>query len=217
MDDPIILTDLRTLLENNLNQTLHSLKQNDEEISQNKYKIKRSSGTGCSSGQVDNSIGNLGFNSFNFLTFMILTFNAVTNVNNNINNNNNNNNDVSLNSISQTSSNTISNSDNSNDIMVMILPMPGGRKKRSLTKNKDDISDETILKEIWSSFSNFIHQSKFIDTKCEPYVICKILKNFQAKVHLLDIFFIDFIVPNQNLSLMSILSCDQMFPHCTKL
>ena len=216
MDEPISLTNLRTLLENNLNQTLHSLKHNNGEITQNKYKIKRSSATGCSSGQVDNSIGNLGFNSFNFLTFMILTFNAITNVNNNINNNNNNNNDVSLNSISQTSSNTISNSDNSNDIMVMILPMPGGRKKRSLPKNVDDISDATILKEIWSSVSNFIHQSKFIDTTCEPYVICKILKNFQGNVHLLDILFIDLSIRNHNLPFLSILSCDQIFPHCTK-
>ena len=216
MDDPIILSNLRSLLDNNLNQTLHFLKENNEEITKNKHKIKRSSGTGCSSGQVDNSIGNLGFNSFNFLTFMILTFNAITNVNNNINNNNNNNNDVSLNSISQTSSNTISNSDNSNDIMVMILPMPGGRKKRSLPKNEDDISDETILTEIWSSVSNFIHQSKFIDTKCEPYVICKILKSFQGNAQLLDILFIDLSVPNHNLSLMSMLSCDEIFPHCTK-
>ena len=216
MDDTIVLANLRTLLENNLNQTLHSLKQNNEEIIQNKYKIKRSSGTVCSSGQVDNSIGNLGFNSFNFLTFMILTFNAITNVNNNINNNNNNNNDVSLNSISQTSSNTISNSDNSNDIMVMILPMPGGRKKRSLPKNVDGISDATILKEIWSSISNFINQSKSIDTRCEPYVLCKIMKSFQENIHLLDILFIDLSDSNHHPSLMSLLSCNKIFPHCTK-
>ena len=32
-------------------------------------------------------VGNYGFNSFNFLTFMVLVFNAVANTNNNINNN----------------------------------------------------------------------------------------------------------------------------------
>ena len=46
-------------------------------------------------------VGRFGFNSFNFLTFMVMVFNAVANVNNNINNNNNNNNDINLNSISQ--------------------------------------------------------------------------------------------------------------------
>ena len=33
------------------------------------------------------SVGNMGFNSFNFLTFMVMVFNAVANANNNINNN----------------------------------------------------------------------------------------------------------------------------------
>ena len=57
------------------------------------FRVKRSP---CPSG-----VGNFGFNSFNFLTFMVMTFNAVANVNNNINNNNNNNQDINLNSISQ--------------------------------------------------------------------------------------------------------------------
>ncbi len=38
----------------------------------------------------DNGKGNLGFNSFNFLAFILLTFNVVANVNNNNHNNNNN-------------------------------------------------------------------------------------------------------------------------------
>jgi hypothetical protein len=53
--------------------------------------------------QCPGGAGNLGFNSFNFLTFMLMVFNAVANVNNNVNNNNNNNNNVNLNSISQNS------------------------------------------------------------------------------------------------------------------
>ena len=53
-------------------------------------RVKRS----CPSG-----VGNLGFNSFNFLTFMVMLFNAIANTNNNINNNNNNDNDINVNSI----------------------------------------------------------------------------------------------------------------------
>jgi hypothetical protein len=80
-------------------------------------------------------VGNLGFNSFNFLTFMVLTFNAIANTNNNINNNNNNDNDINLNSISQDSNNAVSNSDNSNTVMVMILPMPGKRSAEKFSGN----------------------------------------------------------------------------------
>ena len=43
--------------------------------------LHRSTRTPCPSG-----VGNYGFNSFNFLTFMVLVSNAVANVNNNINN-----------------------------------------------------------------------------------------------------------------------------------
>ena len=38
----------------------------------------------------DNGKGNYGINSFNFLAFILLTYNVVANVNNNLNNNNNN-------------------------------------------------------------------------------------------------------------------------------
>ena len=50
-------------------------------------KVKRDSG--CPSGE-----GNYGFNSFNFMTFVLLVFNLVANINNNLNNNNNNANKV---------------------------------------------------------------------------------------------------------------------------
>ena len=158
--------------------------------SQVKLLQKRSPSSSCSSEQ-DDGIGNLGFNSFNFLTFMILTFNAITNVNNNINNNNNNNNDVSLNSISQSSSNTISNSDNSNDIMVMILPMPGKRRKRkrSLPGDGDDepwisMSDEAF----GSLMQTKMNHLRNIDEECEAYTICLFLRMFRAKMELDDIF-----------------------------
>ena len=76
--------------------------------------------SGCPGG-----VGNLGFNSFNFMTFVLLTLNAVANTNNNINNNNNNNVDINYNTINQDSNNVISNSENMNMIMAVILPVPG--------------------------------------------------------------------------------------------
>ncbi len=54
-------------------------------------------------------MGNLGFNSFNFMTFVLLTLNAVANTNNNINNNNNNNVNINYNTINQDSNNVVSN------------------------------------------------------------------------------------------------------------
>ena len=212
--------DLQIQLDHNLNQTLYAIRQTQgqqvEHSSENELRIKRNSGTGCSSGQVDNSIGNLGFNSFNFLTFMILTFNAITNVNNNINNNNNNNNDISLNSISQTSQNTISNSDNSNDIMVMILPMPGGRKKRALHQNNNIVKEKIALEKLWSSISDFIDEAELIDIKCEPYRICNKFKIFQADTKYLDVLFINLLPSKKTHSLLSRLNCSDLFPHCSK-
>ena len=63
------------------------------------------------------------------MTFILLTLNAVANINNNINNNNNNNNNINYNTISQDSNNVISNSENMNMVTAVILPIPG---KRSL-------------------------------------------------------------------------------------
>ena len=79
-------------------------------------------------------VGNFGFNSFNFMTFVLLTLNAVANVNNNINNNNNNNNDINYNTINQDSNNVVSNSENTNMVMAVILPMPGRRSIDQLEK-----------------------------------------------------------------------------------
>jgi hypothetical protein len=58
---------------------------------------------------VAGGVGNLGFNSFNFMTFILLTLNAVANTNNNINNNNNNNVNINYNTINQDSNNVVSN------------------------------------------------------------------------------------------------------------
>ena len=85
-------------------------------------RLSRSKRQSCPGG-----VGNFGFNSFNFMTFVLLTLNAVANVNNNVNNNNNNNNDVNYNTINQDSNNLVSNSENTNMVMAIILPVPGKR------------------------------------------------------------------------------------------
>ena len=77
----------------------------------------------------DNGKGNYGINSFNFMAFILLTFNVVANVNNNLNNNNNNKNDNNINAISQNSNNVATNTNAANQIGVTVLPIPG---KRSL-------------------------------------------------------------------------------------
>ena len=77
---------------------------------------------GCPGGE-----GNYGFNSFNFMTFTLLVFNLVANVNNNLNNNNNNANKNNINAISQDSNNVASNTNAVNQIGVTVLPIPGKR------------------------------------------------------------------------------------------
>ena len=185
------------------------------ELRQKNLRFKRNSAVSnqCAS-QGDNSIGNLGFNSFNFLTFMILTFNAIANVNNNINNNNNNNNDLSLNSISQTSQSTVSNSDNSNDIMVMILPMPGKKRKRSVKMMELDRQKELVALTIFHSILDVVHQLKFVNVECEGYIICASLKTFMKKVSLQDILLLQVLESSHQSPFLSAFNCERAFPYC---
>ena len=121
-------------------------------------------------------VGRFGFNSFNFLTFMVMVFNAVANVNNNINNNNNNNNDFNLNSISQDSNSVVSNSDNQNTIMAMILPVPGRRRKRSSGM-------QCIVQEAWKSLKAEIEGHP----QCSQYFICSKLLDIRDSLPLSEI------------------------------
>ncbi|XP_043207283.1 homeobox protein 2-like [Amphibalanus amphitrite] len=73
--------------------------------------------------------GLFGFNTYNFLTFMLLAFNAVANVINNINNNNRNNNNNNNDNINSNSNNVATNSANGNQIMVIIPPLVGRRRR----------------------------------------------------------------------------------------
>lgn len=74
--------------------------------------------------------GNLGFNSFNFVTFVLLVFNAAASVNNNLNANNNNVNTNNLNVVNQVSNNVQTSVNSANQIGITILPIPGRRRKR---------------------------------------------------------------------------------------
>ena len=60
------------------------------------------------------------------MTFTLLVFNLVANVNNNLNNNNNANKN-NINAISQDSNNVASNTNAVNQIGVTVLPIPGKR------------------------------------------------------------------------------------------
>ena len=144
--------------------------------------LSRQARSPCPSG-----VGRYGFNSFNFLTFMVLVFNAVANVNNNINNNNNNDNDINLNSISQDSNNVVSNSDNENTVMAMILPVPGKRrrKRRTVTCPHHPRTATVILKAAKQHFFNWRRQP--VHQHCEEYRICYTLKQLQFDLGLRDI------------------------------
>ena len=118
--------------EMNKENLIHELEEKFRDLEEQQSKsfshrrIKRQS---CPGG-----VGNFGFNSFNFMTFVLLTLNAVANTNNNINNNNNNNNDINYNTINQDSNNIVSNSENTNMVMAVILPVPGKRSIDTLNR-----------------------------------------------------------------------------------
>ena len=145
--------------------------------------------TPCPSG-----VGNYGFNSFNFLTFMVMVANVVANVNNNINNNNNNNNDINLNSITQDSNSVVSNSDNMNSIMAEILPIPvGKRRKRFITF---DIKQE--LNDFMAKYAQ--------DPSCEQYIVCSALEQLRENIELLDV-----VIGKTRLNAAD---CASLFPEC---
>ena len=155
--------------------------------------LTRSKRTPCPTG-----VGNYGFNSFNFLTFMVLVSNAVANVNNNINNNNNNHNDISLNSVSQDSNSVVSNSDNQNTVMAVILPIPAGRKRRHSQNCLDFI---TVSKNLLTNWQK--------SPECSEYFIC------QAVLQIRDLVLRDVYLVNYS-QVKSIEDCKQLYPDCAQ-
>ena len=143
-----------------LKQKLQEFRKNELQkfvkISQDHIKTKRSA---CDDGK-----GNYGINSFNFLAFILLTFNVVANVNNNLNNNNNNKNDQNINAISQNSNNVATNTNSGNVIGVTVLPIPG---KRSL--------------DFWKSVTKVMCNS-FYKSVCSQGLLLRIPSNMYTAI-----------------------------------
>jgi hypothetical protein len=154
-------------------------------------------------------VGNFGFNSFNFLTFMVMVFNAVANTNNNINNNNNNDNDINLNSVSQDDNQVVSNSDNMNTIMAMILPVPGRRRRRSTAKKQQNCSSEQVAAELFDVAVKVSSQGS-LDYGCVEYFICNSLLHFKQAFNLEDVL-VPGGAPHDRLRDPD---CDRLFPEC---
>ena len=161
-----------------------------------------------------------GFNSFNFLTFMLLTFNLMANINNNINNNNNNNNDNNINAIDQNSQNTVTNTNSGNQISVTVLPIPGKRSFRTLRsissgynnqeKNK---SYHSIANALLSHLIQVQNKAREVSKDCESFEYCagtkRLMNYFEIENAISMSLLYHGIDPN-----LKKLSCEKLFPNC---
>jgi len=171
---------------------------------------------GCPSG-----VGNMGFNSFNFMTFMLLTMNAVANTNNNINNNNNNNVNINYNTINQDSNNLVSNSENTNMISATILPVPGKRSVEYLKKHLADHMSkncvnstttlETIITDEMMTQMQIISREK--RPQCRGWRVCNAIKQMMSKFSLDDAIVLDLLEEGQ-VPFMSMINCAKFFQSC---
>ena len=136
----------------------------------------------------ENGKGNYGINSFNFLSFVLLTYNVVANVNNNLNNNNNNKNDQNINAISQNSNNVATNTNVGNQIGVTVLPIPGKRAIDSLRQKvvklkqcKVDIIDNVaaFLFDHLMQLKNSLEHSQY----CGSFQICNKIKDITQELN----------------------------------
>jgi len=172
-------------------------------------------------------VGNFGFNSFNFMTFVLLTLNAVANVNNNINNNNNNNVDINYNTINQDSNNVISNSENMNMVMAMILPVPG---KRTLDLFNRTVSHHVNKRCAESGITltdlvklEVFDQVRYVaggngqkrDEECEGLRVCQAVKRI-THLFLRDTINAELLEIGEN-PFISMTSCPALFPHCVSM
>ena len=98
----------------------------------------------------------------------------------------------------------------------MILPMPGGKKKkkRSIDEYTRDDNNDFVAKEIFYSIIDFYSQSEFVDKDCEGYIICRNLKLFAKKIKLRDVLLVHFLeFPNYS-PFLSMHNCARLFPTC---
>lgn len=169
-------------------------------------------------------VGNFGFNSFNFMTFVLLTLNAVANTNNNINNNNNNNIDINYNTINQDSNNVVSNSENMNMVTATILPVPGRRSLGLLNKSlrhhlgkrcagnvKMTVLD-LMKMEVLEQAERIIMEQR---EECEGLAVCQAIKHISG-TFLKDAINTELLEAGEN-PFLSMISCAKLFPHCVSM
>ena len=167
----------------------------------------------------ENGKGNYGINSFNFLAFVLLTYNVVANVNNNLNNNNNNKNDQNINAISQNSNNVATNTNVGNQIGVTVLPIPGKRAIDSLRQKvvklkqcKVDIIDNVaalLFNHLMQLKTSLEHHSQY----CESFEICNKIKDITEELKFEDAISMGLEQQNQ-IPFMKIVKCETLFPEC---
>lgn len=183
--------------------------------------LRRSRRSSCPGGS-----GNLGFNSFNFMAFVVLVFNVVANVNNNLNNNNNNINDNNVNAISQSSNNVASTVNAANQIGVTVLPIPGKRSIRllrnyfkknfgacssSASGNSTLTLGDALASTLYSDMVG-IHEEEE-EGACSEHKICLAFKNMLRKFGFKDLINLELKKAGKNPSLAA-LDCGRMFQSC---
>jgi len=198
-----------------LKQKLHEFRDtflpNYIRTSQNQIKFKRSA---CDDGK-----GNFGINSFNFLAFILLTFNVVANVNNNLNNNNNNKNDQNINAISQNSNNVATNTNSGNVIGVTVLPIPGKRSLnfwKSLTLPNTPKSCPASDKVASLLFHRLVQLKEFLngrENRCQSHDICQTILQILDDLHLDDAVVMG-LMQSDRIPFLSISGCRSLFLGC---
>ncbi|KAK7082773.1 hypothetical protein SK128_009607 [Halocaridina rubra] len=126
--------------------------------------------------------GHYGFNSYDLLTFALLTFNGVISTINNVNINNNNNN-VNADNITDETYNEVNSNSESSSSVIIIVPPIGRRRKRNDKKylSPFHISYETAVNDAFNVLLKINEFSgDYITCKVE-YELCVYFKNSHGK------------------------------------
>ena len=154
------------------------------------------------------------------MTFVLLVFNAVTNVNNNLNNNNNNINDNNFNAVNQQSNNVQSTVNAANQIGVTILPIPGKRSlrnqvswQRALRARCGD-NDLNLAYALSSDiYARLLQVQTLKGHPCEEFKICEELQDIIESYGLEEAVNTDLHLQGHE-PRMTKVDCLQHFPHC---
>jgi len=157
------------------------------------------------------------------MTFTLLVFNLVANVNNNLNNNNNNANKNNINAISQDSNNVASNTNAVNQIGVTVLPIPGKRSVDNLIRkfNKNVQPRCPSKPQVTAPLADFalsqlVHISKEVDPACRGYRACTATKALLAYTEIPEAFSRDLLSAGLS-PFISRTECSTLFPECLSM